>query len=175
MPGTEWGFFYIDITRGYIGYILGNCTVTPMLGYSLPMLPRPFSSPVRSHSREPTFRGHRRHSYMPIDRAELVEFRARQRTFANAYMRTSLSNLTNSVVIFKLFDRRFHRSEPRYFPITSYPEWELTGKCFRSWVALRRTGSYSGHYFLCTNVLLERGLCRSCCPSKRTTFDVWDL
>lgn len=53
---------------------------------------------------------------MPIDRAELVEFRARQRTFNNAYMRTSLSNLTSSIVIFKLFDRRFYRSESRDSP-----------------------------------------------------------
>ena len=52
---------------------------------------------------------------MPIDRAELVEFRARQRTFNHAYMRTSLSSLTTSVMILKLFDRRFYRSESRYF------------------------------------------------------------
>lgn len=53
---------------------------------------------------------------MPLDRAELVEFRARQRTFNNAYLRTSLSSLTSSVVIFKLFDHRFYKSESRYFP-----------------------------------------------------------
>ena len=83
------------------------------------MPPRPFSKTASSHSREPTFRGHRRDSYIPIDRAELVEFRARQRTFNNAYMRTSLSNLTSSVVILKLFDRRFYKSESRYSPLSS--------------------------------------------------------
>ena len=57
-----------------------------------------------------TYRGRRRDSYAPLDRAELVELRARMRTFDQAYVRTALMNLGYSVVIVKLFDRRFHRS-----------------------------------------------------------------
>ncbi|PVF94723.1 hypothetical protein CPB86DRAFT_680807, partial [Serendipita vermifera] len=56
-----------------------------------------------------TYRGHRRNSYAPLDRAELVELRARMRTFDQAYLRTALMNLGYSVVVLKLFDRRFHR------------------------------------------------------------------
>jgi hypothetical protein len=57
-----------------------------------------------------TYRGRRRDSYAPLDRAELVELRARMRTFDQAYVRTALTNLGYSVVIIKLFDSRFHRS-----------------------------------------------------------------
>jgi hypothetical protein len=57
-----------------------------------------------------TYRGRRRDSYAPLDRAELVELRARMRTFDQAYLRTALMNLGYSVVVLKLFDRRFHRS-----------------------------------------------------------------
>ncbi|KIM23584.1 hypothetical protein M408DRAFT_319869 [Serendipita vermifera MAFF 305830] len=56
-----------------------------------------------------TYRGRRRDSYAPLDRAELVELRARMRTFDQAYIRTALMNLGYSVVIIKLFDNRFHR------------------------------------------------------------------
>jgi hypothetical protein len=57
-----------------------------------------------------TYRGRRRDSYTPLDRAELVELRARMRTFDQAYVRTALMNLGYSVVIIKLFDSRFHHS-----------------------------------------------------------------
>jgi hypothetical protein len=79
------------------------------------MLPRSPTSTAPPHAPSPTFRGHRRNSYIPLDRAELVEFRARQRTFNNAYLRTSLANLTSSVVLFKLFDRRFYPSASPLF------------------------------------------------------------
>ena len=117
------------ITSPYCVRGTGQASITYPMSYHLsllrshihrrpPMLPLPPQSPTStsSHSRSPTFRGHRRNSYMPVDRAELVEFRARQRTFDNAYLRTSLSNLTSSVVIFKLFDPRFYKSGSRYSP-----------------------------------------------------------
>ena len=58
-----------------------------------------------------TYRGRRRDSYAPIDRAEMQELRARMRTYDQAYIRTALMNLGYSVVILKLFDRRFQSSE----------------------------------------------------------------
>ena len=131
------------------------------------MPPRLPTTTASSHSREHTFRGHRRDSYIPIDRAELVEFRARQRTFNNAYIRTSLANLTSSVVIFRLFDSRFYRSESRDSPPIRTPNGELRSKCFCSWWSIRGNRSYSSCGFLCTNVLLGRGLCGSYSPPKR--------
>lgn len=55
-------------------------------------------------------RGHRAQSFTPIDLTELVEIRARQRTFEGAYARTALGNLGYSLTVLKLFDRRFYRS-----------------------------------------------------------------
>ncbi|KAF9458706.1 hypothetical protein BDZ94DRAFT_1200719 [Collybia nuda] len=55
------------------------------------------------------FRGHRRDSFEPVDINELVELRARQRTFHGAYSRTALGNLGSSLTILRLFDRRFYR------------------------------------------------------------------
>lgn len=55
------------------------------------------------------FRGHRAESFI-ADVNELVEVRARQRTFNGAYARTALGNLGYSLTILKLFDRRFYRS-----------------------------------------------------------------
>ncbi|KAJ7938450.1 hypothetical protein B0H13DRAFT_1142690, partial [Mycena leptocephala] len=40
---------------------------------------------------------------------ELVELRARQRTFHGAYSRTALSNLGYALTILRLFDPRFYR------------------------------------------------------------------
>ncbi|KAF9018562.1 hypothetical protein BDZ89DRAFT_1073796 [Hymenopellis radicata] len=54
-------------------------------------------------------RGHRRESYVVSDLPELVEFRARQRTFHGAYSRTALGNLGYSLTILRLFDRRFYK------------------------------------------------------------------
>lgn len=59
-------------------------------------------------------RGHRAQSFTPIDLTELVEIRARQRTFEGAYARTALGNLGYSLTVLKLFDRRFYRSMTLY-------------------------------------------------------------
>ncbi|KAF8330152.1 uncharacterized protein EI90DRAFT_3060882 [Cantharellus anzutake] len=74
--------------------------------------------PVPSGSRH-TYRGHRRESYHPIDNAELVELRARQRTFDGAYARTSLGTLGYTIVFLKLFDRRFYRIGLLYCILTA--------------------------------------------------------
>ncbi|KAJ7153437.1 hypothetical protein C8R43DRAFT_445754 [Mycena crocata] len=55
------------------------------------------------------YRGHRANSFQPADLTELVELRARQRTFHGAYGRTALSNLGYSLTILRLFDPRFYR------------------------------------------------------------------
>jgi hypothetical protein len=55
------------------------------------------------------YRGHRADSFFPVDQAELVEIRARQRTFNGAYTRTAIGNLGYSILILKLFNRRFYR------------------------------------------------------------------
>ncbi|KAF8192782.1 hypothetical protein K438DRAFT_1906845 [Mycena galopus ATCC 62051] len=55
------------------------------------------------------YRGHRANSFQAADLTELVELRARQRTFHGAYSRTALSNLGFSLTILRLFDPRFHR------------------------------------------------------------------
>ncbi|KAI0056812.1 hypothetical protein BV25DRAFT_1813375, partial [Artomyces pyxidatus] len=54
-------------------------------------------------------RGHRAHSFVPADVNELVEVRARQRTFDGAYARTALLNLGYSLTVLRLFNRRFYR------------------------------------------------------------------
>ncbi|KDR78263.1 hypothetical protein GALMADRAFT_266776 [Galerina marginata CBS 339.88] len=56
-----------------------------------------------------TYRGHRRHSFVAADVNELVEIRARQRTFHGAYSRTALGALGYSLTILRLFDPSFHR------------------------------------------------------------------
>ncbi|KAJ7698467.1 hypothetical protein B0H16DRAFT_1645086 [Mycena metata] len=55
------------------------------------------------------YRGHRVNSFQATDLTELVELRARQRTFHGAYGRTALSNLGYSLTILRLFDDRFYR------------------------------------------------------------------
>ncbi|KAJ7271076.1 hypothetical protein C8J57DRAFT_1320616 [Mycena rebaudengoi] len=55
------------------------------------------------------YRGHRANSFQAADLTELVELRARQRTFHGAYGRTALSNLGYSLTILRLFDPRFYR------------------------------------------------------------------
>jgi len=54
-------------------------------------------------------RGHRRQSFQATDVAELVELRARQRTFHGAYSRTALGSLGYALVILRLFDPTYHR------------------------------------------------------------------
>ncbi|KAJ4480900.1 hypothetical protein J3R30DRAFT_3462208 [Lentinula aciculospora] len=55
------------------------------------------------------YRGHRAESYFASDLNELVELRARQRTFYGAYFRTALGNLGYALTILRLFDSRFYR------------------------------------------------------------------
>ncbi|KAH9033059.1 hypothetical protein EDB84DRAFT_1588404 [Lactarius hengduanensis] len=54
------------------------------------------------------YRGHRAHSFISADVDQLVELRARQRTFNGAYTRTALGNLGYSLAVLRLFDRRFY-------------------------------------------------------------------
>lgn len=61
-------------------------------------------------------RGHRADSFVPLDITELVEIRARQRTFGGAYARTALGNLGYSILFLKLFDRRFYKSKMARLP-----------------------------------------------------------
>ncbi|KAF4611476.1 hypothetical protein D9613_003901 [Agrocybe pediades] len=56
-----------------------------------------------------TYRGHRRHSFQAEDLQELVEIRARQRTFHGAYSRTALGSLGYALTILRLFDPDFQR------------------------------------------------------------------
>jgi len=55
------------------------------------------------------YRGHRRQSFIASDINELVEIRARQRTFHGAYSRTALGSLGYALTILRLFDNRFRR------------------------------------------------------------------
>ncbi|EPS98932.1 hypothetical protein FOMPIDRAFT_90394 [Fomitopsis schrenkii] len=55
------------------------------------------------------YRGHRADSFFPEDNEELVELRARQRTFDGAYARTALVNFGYALTILRLFDKRFAR------------------------------------------------------------------
>ncbi|EJD52584.1 hypothetical protein AURDEDRAFT_111231 [Auricularia subglabra TFB-10046 SS5] len=65
---------------------------------------------ARSRSRPAhTYHGHKRYSFFPIDNPELVEIRARQRTFDGAYARTAIGSLAYSLVFLKLFDTRFYK------------------------------------------------------------------
>lgn len=56
------------------------------------------------------YRGHRRQSFVAQDVNELVELRARQRTFHGAYNRTAIGALGYALTILRLFDRDFYRS-----------------------------------------------------------------
>jgi len=64
-----------------------------------------------AHSTSPRrrYRGHRANSFQPIDINELVEIRARQRTFDGAYRRTALGNFGAALTILRLFDHRFYQ------------------------------------------------------------------
>lgn len=68
-------------------------------------------------TREHFYHGHRAQSfYISRDNdAELVEIRARQRTFDGAAYRTAMGNLSYAIVILKLFDTRFYRSKFQLF------------------------------------------------------------
>ncbi|GBE86936.1 hypothetical protein BKA93DRAFT_818397 [Sparassis latifolia] len=64
-----------------------------------------------SHGHDPGryYRGHRSRSFFAHDVDELVEIRARQRTFDGAYARSALGTLGYALAILRLFDRRFYR------------------------------------------------------------------
>ncbi|TCD62327.1 hypothetical protein EIP91_007067 [Steccherinum ochraceum] len=55
------------------------------------------------------YRGHRADSFHPEDVAELIELRARERTFDGAYSRTAVGCLSFAVTVLRLFDRRLFR------------------------------------------------------------------
>ena len=55
---------------------------------------------------------------MAEDLNELVELRARQRTFHGAYSRTALGSLGYGLTILRLLDQAYHLSE---FPMTCAP------------------------------------------------------
>ncbi|KAG8851683.1 hypothetical protein FRB91_007523 [Serendipita sp. 411] len=55
-----------------------------------------------------TYGGHRRKSMKVMDKAELVELRARQRTFNEGYTRAALLCLGNTILMVKIFDERFY-------------------------------------------------------------------
>ena len=46
-----------------------------------------------------------------MDVNELVEIRARQRTFNGAYSRSAIGNLSYSLAVLRLFDHRFYKSK----------------------------------------------------------------
>jgi predicted outer membrane protein len=68
--------------------------------------PRGKRSPTETA--HPTYHGHKRSSYDPFDIAEMVELRAHQRTFDNAYVRTMLATLAYGILVLKVFDKRFY-------------------------------------------------------------------
>lgn len=70
----------------------------------------PISISVRGLSTQYT-RGHRSNSFCAQDLTELVELRARQRTFDGAYSRTAMSTLGFAITVIRLFDRRFFHSK----------------------------------------------------------------
>ncbi|KAK0440154.1 hypothetical protein EV421DRAFT_2084080 [Armillaria borealis] len=55
------------------------------------------------------YRGHRAGSFHTTDMSELVELRARQRTFHGAYSRSAMGNLGYALTILRLFDHRFYK------------------------------------------------------------------
>ncbi|KAK0457124.1 uncharacterized protein EV420DRAFT_1621180 [Desarmillaria tabescens] len=55
------------------------------------------------------YRGHRARSFHTTDMSELVELRARQRTFHGAYSRSAMGNLGYALTILRLFDHRFYK------------------------------------------------------------------
>ncbi|KAK0216229.1 hypothetical protein IW262DRAFT_1496206 [Armillaria fumosa] len=55
------------------------------------------------------YRGHRAGSFHTTDMSELIELRARQRTFHGAYSRSAMGNLGYALTILRLFDHRFYK------------------------------------------------------------------
>lgn len=67
-------------------------------------------------------RGHRRESFQAEDLQELVEIRARQRTFHGAYSRTALGALGYALTILRLFEPDFQKS---MYPICLYDSLDV--------------------------------------------------
>ncbi|GAA5878385.1 hypothetical protein JCM8547_007903 [Rhodosporidiobolus lusitaniae] len=70
----------------------------------------PASSASPDQTQQPRGRygsGHRRASWTTQDVDQLVELRARQRTFDGAYQRTALANLAAALVVLKIFTPEF--------------------------------------------------------------------
>ncbi|KAF8257838.1 hypothetical protein EI94DRAFT_1670315 [Lactarius quietus] len=59
-------------------------------------------------NRRHRYQGHLRQSFISTDTNQLVELRARQRTFDGAYTRTALGILGYALTVLRLFDRRFY-------------------------------------------------------------------
>ncbi|GAA5838995.1 hypothetical protein JCM9279_002561 [Rhodotorula babjevae] len=55
------------------------------------------------------YQGHRRKSWVVDDADELIELRARSRTFDGAYTRTALGNLGYALIVLKIFTAEFAR------------------------------------------------------------------
>ncbi|KAI1790523.1 hypothetical protein LXA43DRAFT_890811 [Ganoderma leucocontextum] len=62
-----------------------------------------------ANSRHRLYGGHRSNSFYADDVNELVEIRARQRTFDGAYSRSAMGNLGYALTVLRLFDRRFYK------------------------------------------------------------------
>lgn len=62
-----------------------------------------------------TYGGHSKRDYVAQDNAEMVELRARQRTFDGGYMRSMIMTLGSSIVFVRLFDERFYNSFSLHF------------------------------------------------------------
>ncbi|KAL5521515.1 hypothetical protein ACEPAF_2263 [Sanghuangporus sanghuang] len=88
---------------------LGDSTEATEQGNKLDSRPfSPFSVTPRRRKPSHRYRGHRAGSFTPDDVNELVEIRARQRTFSGAYTRTALGNLGYAITVLRLFDKRFY-------------------------------------------------------------------
>ncbi|KAI0077026.1 hypothetical protein K474DRAFT_1644067 [Panus rudis PR-1116 ss-1] len=65
------------------------------------------------------YRGHRADTFFPEDVNELVEIRARERTFDGAYGRTAIGCLGFALAVLRLFDRRFYRIGVAYVTLSA--------------------------------------------------------
>ncbi|GAA5878189.1 hypothetical protein JCM16303_002877 [Sporobolomyces ruberrimus] len=65
------------------------------------------AGPLGSGSKRRTYKGHRRTSFIERDVDELIELRARQRTFGGAYERSALGNLGYALLVLKIFNPDF--------------------------------------------------------------------
>ncbi len=66
--------------------------------------------------------------------SELVELRARQRTFHGAYSRSAMGNLGYALTILRLFDHRFYKG------MSPSPQSITLFMIIKSWTSFRRPG-----------------------------------